>query len=207
MTQMSNVKSYTESTPTDAAALLAQELQEHREAFESTAQMLSHPFAETLELLERSVRHGGKLLLFGNGGSAADAQHIAAELVIRYKADRSPIAAIALTTDSSALTACGNDLGFDAIFERQVEAVGRANDVAVGISTSGNSPNVLKGLRQARAMGLKTVGLTGAGGGQMPSLCDALIVVPSSVTARIQEMHITIGHVLCKALEQRLGLV
>lgn len=204
---MSNVKRYTETTPTDAAALLAKELQEHREAFESTAQMLSLPFAETLELLERSVRHGGKLLLFGNGGSAADAQHIAAELVIRYKADRSPISAIALTTDSSALTACGNDLGFDAIFERQIEALGRAHDAAVGISTSGNSPNVLRGLRQARAMGLKTVGLTGGGGGQMPSLCDALIVVPSAVTARIQEMHITIGHVLCKALEQRLGLV
>ncbi len=204
---MSNMKGYTEPTPTDAAALLAQELHEHREAFESTAQMLSHPFAETLELLERSVRQGGTLLLFGNGGSAADAQHIAAELVIRYKADRSPIAAIALTTDSSALTACGNDFGFEAIFERQIEALGRANDVAVGISTSGNSPNVLKGLRQARAMGLKTVGLTGSGGGQMPNLCDALIVVPSSVTARIQEMHIMIGHMLCKTLEQRLGLV
>ncbi len=204
---MSNVKRHTESTPTDAAAFLAQELREHREAFESTAQMLNQPFAEALELLQRSVRQGGKLLLFGNGGSAADAQHIAAELVIRYKADRAPIAAIALTTDSSALTACGNDFGFDAIFERQIEAVGRANDVAVGISTSGNSPNVLRGLRQARAMGLKTVGLTGAGGGQMPSLCDTLIAVPSSVTARIQEMHIMIGHVLCKALEQRLGLV
>jgi D-sedoheptulose 7-phosphate isomerase len=204
---MSSMKRDTEFAPTDVTALLARELQEHREAFESTAQMLSHPFAETLELLERSLRQGGKLLLFGNGGSAADAQHIAAELVIRYKADRPPIAAIALTTDSSALTACGNDLGFEAIFERQIEAVGRPDDVAVGISTSGNSPNVLRGLRQARAMGLKTAGLTGASGGQMPSLCDALIAVPSSVTARIQEMHIMIGHVLCKALEQRLGLV
>jgi len=168
-------------------------------------------FVDTVAAITDSVTNalaaGGKVLLAGNGGSAADAQHIAAELVIRYKADRSPIAALALTTDSSALTACGNDLGFEAIFARQIEAVGRANDVAVGISTSGNSPNVLKGLRQAKAMGLKTVGLTGAGGGQMPSLCDALIAVPSAVTARIQEMHITIGHVLCKALEQRLGLV
>jgi D-sedoheptulose 7-phosphate isomerase len=153
------------------------------------------------------VRRGGKLLLFGNGGSAADAQHIAAELIIRYKADRAAISAVALTTDTSALTACGNDLGFDALFERQIEGLGREGDVAVGISTSGNSANVLRGLRQARAMGLQTVGLTGGTGGQMRTLCDALIVVPTSVTARIQEMHITIGHVLCKALEQRLGLV
>jgi D-sedoheptulose 7-phosphate isomerase len=187
--------------------LLRQELGEHRSVFESTAQMLTRPFIETLEILEHGVRHGGKLLLFGNGGSAADAQHIAAELIIRYKADRAAISAIALTTDSSALTACGNDLGFDALFERQIEGLGREGDVAVGISTSGNSANVLRGLRQARTMGLRTVGLTGGAGGQMRSVCDALIVVPSSVTARIQEMHITIGHVLCKALEQRLGLV
>ncbi len=169
--------------------------------------MLSEPFAASLRLLEHAVRASGKVLLFGNGGSAADAQHIAAELVIRYKADRAPIAAIALSTDTSALTACGNDLGFDAIFERQVEALGQPHDIALGISTSGNSPNVLRGLRQARAMGLQTLGLTGGTGGQMPALCDALIVVPSAVTARIQEMHITIGHMLCKALEQRLGLV
>jgi len=160
-----------------------------------------------LDVLEQGLRRGGKLLIFGNGGSAADAQHIAAELIIRYKADRPAISAIALTTDSSALTACGNDLGFEALFERQIEGLGRQNDVAVGISTSGNSANVLKGLRQARAMGLRTAGLTGGTGGQMSSVCDALIVVPSSVTARIQEMHITIGHMLCKALEQRLGLV
>ncbi|SRR5258708_1957239 len=195
------------SHPGDSEVLLRHELAEHRSAFEATAQMISRPFIETLEILEQGVRGGGKLLLFGNGGSAADAQHIAAELIIRYKADRAAISAIALTTDSSALTACGNDLGFDALFERQIEGLGREGDVAVGISTSGNSANVLRGLRQARAMGLKTVGLTGGTGGQMRTACDALIVVPSSVTARIQEMHITIGHVLCKALEQRLGLV
>src|SRR3984893_14751891 len=190
-----------------AEALLRQELSEHRMVFEGTALMLGRPFVEALDILDRSVRSGGKLLLFGNGGSAADAQHIAAELIIRYKADRAAISAIALTTDTSALTACGNDLGFDALFERQIEGLGREGDVAVGISTSGNSANVLRGLSQARAMGLPTVGLTGGTGGQMRTLCDALIVVPSSVTARIQEMHITIGHVLCKALEQRLGLV
>jgi D-sedoheptulose 7-phosphate isomerase len=191
----------------DGDALLQEELDEHRSAFEATARMLRRPFVEVLEILERGVRRGGKLMLFGNGGSAADAQHIAAELIIRYKADRAAISAIALTTDSSALTACGNDLGFDALFERQIEGLGRDGDVAIGISTSGNSANVLRGLSRARAMGLQTVGLTGGSGGCMRDLCDALIVVPSAVTARIQEMHITIGHVLCKALEMRLGLV
>ncbi len=164
-------------------------------------------FGLTLSIMERSVRQGGKLLFFGNGGSAADAQHIAAELVIRYKTDRKAIAAIALTTDTSTLTACGNDLGFDALFERPVEALGRPGDVAIGISTSGKSPNVLRGLRQARSIGLKTVGLTGGSGGEMGAICDSMIIVPSSVTARIQEMHITVGHMLCLALESRLGLV
>jgi D-sedoheptulose 7-phosphate isomerase len=187
-------------------SLLADELQEHREVFEATARMLREPLTRVLDVLEGGLRAGGKLLLFGNGGSAADAQHIAAELVIRYAVNRRALAAISLTTDSSALTACGNDFGFEAIFERQIEALGRPNDVAVGISTSGNSANVLRALRQARAMGLATIGLTGAGGGQMTALCDAAVVVPSSVTARIQEMHISIGHMLCKALEQRLGL-
>jgi D-sedoheptulose 7-phosphate isomerase len=191
----------------EAEALLQQELSEHRMVFEATALMLSRPFAETLDILDRGVRSGGKVLLFGNGGSAADAQHIAAELIVRYQADRAAISAIALTTDSSTLTACGNDLGFDALFERQIEGLGRKGDVAVAISTSGNSVNVIKGLDRARSMGLKTVGLTGGTGGKMRSVCDALIVVPSTVTARIQEIHGMIGHVLCKALEQRLGLV
>ncbi|HMD73086.1 MAG TPA: D-sedoheptulose 7-phosphate isomerase [Steroidobacteraceae bacterium] len=191
----------------DLEGLLQRELHEHRDTFEATARMLRDPFVATLSLLEGAVRAGGKILLFGNGGSAADAQHIAAEFVIRYTTNRAPIAAIALSTDTSALTACGNDWGFDAIFERQVEALGRPQDVALGISTSGNSPNVLRGLRKARAMGLKTMGLGGGNAGQLPPLCDALIVVPSTVTARIQEMHITIGHILCKSLEQRLGLV
>jgi D-sedoheptulose 7-phosphate isomerase len=186
--------------------LLAGELEEHREVFEATARMLKDPLIRVLDIFDRSLRTGGKILLFGNGGSAADAQHIAAELVIRYAANRHAFAAISLATDTSALTACGNDFGFEAIFERQIEALGRANDVAVGISTSGNSANVLRGLRLARTMGLATVGLTGAGGGQMTALCDAAVIVPSSVTARIQEMHIAIGHMLCKALEQRPGL-
>jgi D-sedoheptulose 7-phosphate isomerase len=191
----------------DAAASLQAELQEHRIAFEATAEMLSGPFLAALDILEAGLRRGGKVMTFGNGGSAAGAQHIAAEMIIRYKSDRPAISAIALTTDSSALTACGNDFGFDALFERQVAGLGRAHDVAIGLSTSGKSANVLKGLRRAREMGLSTVGLTGASGGEMAGLCDAVIMVPSTVTARIQEMHIMIGHALCKTLEQRLGLV
>jgi D-sedoheptulose 7-phosphate isomerase len=183
------------------------EFGEHRSVAEATARAVRHDFSVTLAILVQSVSQGGKLLLFGNGGSAADAQHIAAELVIRYKKDRKAIAAIALTTDTSAMTACGNDLGFEALFERQVEALGRPGDVAIGISTSGKSPNVLRGLRQARGNGLKTVGLSGGSGGDLAAVCDSVIVVPSSVTARIQEMHITIGHMLCVALETRLGLV
>ena len=186
-------------------AWLRQELGEHRDAFEALVTTLDQPFSETLEVLERGLRNGGKLLIFGNGGSAADAQHIAAELVIRYQSNRRSLAALALTTDSSALTACGNDFGFDLIFERQIEGLGRKHDVAVGISTSGTSANVLRGLRQAGTMGLSTVGLTGGSGGDMRGLCDALIVVPSSITARIQELHILIGHLWCKALEQRLA--
>lgn len=190
-----------------AAQLLQAELDEHEQVFAATSRMLGQPFAETLAIWEAAVRGGGKILLFGNGGSAADAQHIAAELVIRYHVDRRPIAAIALTTDSSALTACGNDLGFESLFERQVEALGRPGDVAVGISTSGRSANVLAGLRRARALGMHATGLSGGDGGEMQRLCDSLIVVPSRITARIQEMHILVGHMLCKALERRLGLV
>jgi D-sedoheptulose 7-phosphate isomerase len=186
---------------------LRQELEEHRRAFEETERAIAASFAEVLQTLEDCVRRGGKLLLFGNGGSAADAQHIAAELVIRYKSDRPAIAAIALTTDTSALTACGNDMGFDALFARQVEALARREDVAIGISTSGRSPNVIAGLREARKRGARAIGLAGGDGGDMPSVCDAIIIVPSRVTARIQEMHILIGHMLCKALELRLGLV
>jgi len=191
----------------DGPALLMRELREHREVFDQTAQMVAEPFAAALRLLEHAIRARRKILLFGNGGSAADAQHIAAELTVRYVSNRAPIAAIALSTDSSALTACANDLGFHAIFARQIEALGNPGDVAVGISTSGNSPNVLNALEMARKARLVTLGLTGGEGGKMPALCDALIVVPSAVTARIQEMHILIGHVLCKSLEQRLGLV
>jgi D-sedoheptulose 7-phosphate isomerase len=191
----------------DIEQIFEREFEQHKSVVEATAKAVRSEFASVVALMEESLRRGGKLLFFGNGGSAADAQHLAAELVIRYKTDRKAIAAIALTTDSSTLTACGNDLGFDALFERQIEALGREGDVAVGISTSGKSPNVLRGLEQARKSGLRTVGLTGGSGGEMASVCDSVIKVPSAVTARIQEMHITIGHMLCVALETRLGLV
>ncbi len=187
--------------------IFQREFEQHKSVVEATVRAVRRDFGLTLEIMEHSVRQGGKLLFFGNGGSAADAQHIAAELVVRYKKDRKAIAAIALTTDTSTITACANDMGYDALFERQIEALGRPGDVAIGISTSGKSPNVLRGLRQARSGGLKTVGLAGGTGGEMHTLCDSMITVPSPVTARIQEMHITIGHMLCVALELRLGLV
>jgi D-sedoheptulose 7-phosphate isomerase len=193
--------------PFDLSVFLYEEWEEHLQAFEATRDAIDRPFSAALDTLECSIRSGGKLLLFGNGGSAADAQHISAELVIRYKADRAAIPAIALTTDSSCLTACGNDLGYDAIFARQIEALARPGDVALGISTSGNSPNVLAALATAKRQGIHTIGLTSGTGGKMQGLCDVIIAIPSRVTARIQEMHILIGHMLCKALEQRLELV
>lgn len=189
---------------TTLESFLRREAAEHREAFESLLPGLAVPFERTLTLWETAVRAGGKLLLFGNGGSAADAQHLAAELVVRYQTDRPAIAALALTTDTSALTACANDLGYEHVFSRQIEALGRPGDVAVGISTSGRSPNILAALAAARAGQLHTVGLTGSDGAAMQALCDVVLSVPSRVTARIQEMHIFLGHMLCKALEQRL---
>ena len=186
--------------------MIGEELDEHSQVFAASVSALVPAIGTMLAFWEQAIRYGGKILLFGNGGSAADAQHIAAELVIRYKSDRPAIAAIALTTDSSALTACGNDLGYDALFARQLEALGRKGDVAVGISTSGNSRNVITALQAARQRGIATTGLTGGDGGAMKNLCDSLVIVPSRTTARIQEMHIMIGHILCKTLETRLGL-
>jgi D-sedoheptulose 7-phosphate isomerase len=183
------------------------EMAEHREVLKATFESLKQSFSDSLSLLAQAIIDEKKILLFGNGGSAADAQHIAAELVIRYKKDRSPIAAIALTTDTSSLTACGNDLGFDQIFARQLEAIGSAGDVAIGISTSGNSANVIAAFQSARQKGVRTIGFTGGSGGVLKDLSDVSITVPSDITARIQEMHILIGHMLCKALEEKLDLV
>ncbi len=150
------------------------------------------------------LRSGGKVLAFGNGGSAADAQHLAAEFVNRFLRDRPPLAAVALTTDTSALTAIGNDFGFDQVFEKQVRALARPGDVAVGISTSGRSPNVVRALRAAREAGCLCVGLTGEGGGDLAELCDHLVRAPSRHTPRIQECHIAWIHALCDLVDEIL---
>ena len=156
---------------------------------------------KTAEVLHKCLARGDKILLFGNGGSAADAQHIAAEFVCRFAGDRIPLPAIALTTDTSALTAIGNDYGFEQVFARPVTALGRPGDVAVAISTSGRSRNVLLGVEAARERGLKTVGLTGGDGGSLCAAVDICIVVPSTNTARIQECHLAIEHILCEMVE------
>lgn len=155
--------------------------------------------------IARALHAGGKVLLAGNGGSAADAQHIAAELVGRFTIDRAPLAAIALTTDTSALTAIGNDYGFEQVFERQLRALGRRGDVFVAMSTSGRSANILAALRTAREMGLVTVGLTGANGAPMRPLCDLLLMAPSQETALIQQLHITLAHAICGLVEREMS--
>jgi len=182
------------------------EFAEQHDVAQKTQAALGPAFAALTGACVASLKGGGKLMFFGNGGSAADAQHLATELTVRYKADRAAIAAIALTTDTSALTAAGNDIGFERIFSRQIEALGRPGDVAIGISTSGKSPNVAAALRQARTMRIVTAALTGKGGGDLPGLADHILVVPSDTTARIQEMHITLGQMLCGAIEIELGL-
>jgi len=151
-----------------------------------------------------AFRRGNKLLLAGNGGSAADAQHIAAEIVSRFDFDRPGLPAIALTTDTSMLTAISNDYGYEALFRRQLEANGRQGDVFVAISTSGDSPNIVKALEKARELSIDTIGLTGATGGKMAGLCDTCILIPSTSTPRIQEAHITVGHIICGIIEETL---
>ena len=190
----------------DLTAFFKAEFAEHHDVARRSEAALSGAFAGLVGACVKSIRGGGKLMFFGNGGSAADAQHLATELTVRYKADRAAIAAIALTTDTSALTAAGNDLGFEQIFARQIEALGRAGDVAIAISTSGKSPNVIAALRQAKAMKLTTAALGGKGGGDLAGVADHLLVVPSDTTARVQEMHIALGQMLCGALEIELGL-
>lgn len=157
-----------------------------------------------LDLLETAFRAGRTLLAFGNGGSSADAQHICAELMGRFLLDRRPLPAIALTTNQALLTAWSNDCRFDDIFARQIEGLGRPGDVAWGISTSGNSANVVNGLRCARELGLTTIGLTGSDGGRMAEYCDVVMAVPLRQTPRIQEVHLVTFHAICGALEQRL---
>ena len=168
---------------------------------------IAEPFSNLLSASVKAIGKGGKIVFFGNGGSAADAQHLATELSVRYINNRSPIPAIALSTDTSALTAIGNDYGFDDIFARQVDALVKEEDVVIGISTSGNSENVIRALNRAKNKGAVVAGFSGHNGGRMHGLVNPLLNVPSKHTARIQEMHILIGHMLCGALEQELGLI
>jgi D-sedoheptulose 7-phosphate isomerase len=177
------------------------EFEEHLKTSQATFESIGHSVEVAAKLCIDCLKNGNKILLFGNGGSAADAQHIAAELVGRYKTERKGLAAIALTTDTSALTAIGNDFGYDCVFDRQVEALANTGDVAIGISTGGSSANVASALKLAKDLDCKTIGFSGRGGGEMNELCDINIVVPAQDTARIQEMHIVIGHTICHLID------
>jgi D-sedoheptulose 7-phosphate isomerase len=181
-------------------------LQEHLELM-SQLGVLDEVIESCIQELVQCLRNGGKVLLCGNGGSAADCQHIAAELTGRFIDERPPLAAIALSTDTSALTCIGNDYSFAEVFARQVRALGRVGDCLIAISTSGNSANVLKAVADAKKLGIRTIGLAGRDGGALRHEADICIVVPSTVTARIQEAHILIGHTMCGGVELGLGLV
>ena len=182
--------------------MIHKEINGHKEVVEKTVECLQSHIYTACIIATETIKNGNKILLFGNGGSAADAQHIAAELSGRYKIERRGLPAIALTTDTSVLTAVGNDFGFERIFDRQVEALARNGDLLIGLSTSGNSKNVLRALSLGRHMGCKTIGLSGRDGGAMNEFCDINIVIPSEDTPRIQEMHIMIGHIICQAIDQ-----
>lgn len=189
--------------------MLEKRLKKVKEGLEESAEVkrrLSDCCAETIlmiaEAVSETLRGGGKVILFGNGGSAADAQHIAAELMGKYLKDRSPLPAISLTVNTSSLTAIANDYSYDEVFLRQLKGIAKEGDLVWGISTSGNSPNVVEALKWARKKGLKTVGFTGEGGGGMKEYCDILLAVPSRSTPRIQEAHITAGHIICELIEE-----
>ena len=180
-------------------------LEDHRQVVAKMAALESE-IASAGELCGKALAQGQRIYLCGNGGSAADAQHIAAELIGRFVNDRRALPAIALTTDTSALTAIGNDYGYDEVFSRQVEGLCREGDVLIAISTSGNSDNVLKAVDAAHLAGASVIGLSGKSGGALDAKCDVSLVVPSDVTARIQEMHIVIGHLICALVEEHLDL-
>ena len=187
--------------------MIQEELNSHKETIQKTIEELQNYIYTACVIVSEAIVDGKKLILFGNGGSAADAQHIAAELTGRYKSERKGLPAIALTTDTSALTAIGNDYGYKEIFKRQVEALANKGDVVIGISTSGNSKNVIKALKKAKKTGCKTIGLSGKDGGKMNEICDINIVVPSKDTPRIQEMHILIGHIICQSVDNEWEIV
>ncbi|WP_448518579.1 D-sedoheptulose 7-phosphate isomerase [Rhodoflexus sp.] len=186
----------------DFQELVARELQAHVQTIARVQSVLSDDIARAAAMVTQTIRGGSKVLLFGNGGSAADAQHIAAEFTGRFVKERRALPAIALTTDTSALTAIGNDYGYERVFERQVEALAQKGDLLIGITTSGNSPNVLLALAKGRQIGCQTLALTGKDGGKASQYADLNIIIPSEVTARIQEMHILVGHILCSAVDE-----
>lgn len=189
----------------DSSAALARSLREHLKAIEALLDSSLADIDAAGRLIWEALNAGNKILLCGNGGSAADAQHIAAELVGRYEQQRRAFPAISLTTDTSALTALSNDYGYEEVFARQVEALGSVGDVLIAISTSGKSPSVVKAADQARAMGCKTIALTGCSGDPLASHCDLAVVVPSDRTSRVQEAHITIGHLWCEMVDARVA--
>ncbi len=178
---------------------------EHERAITDTRGRALDDIVRLGALLAGAVKRGNCVFFMGNGGSAADSQHLAAEFVGRFQKERRGLPAVALTTDTSILTAVGNDYGFDAVFARQVEALAKAGDVVVGLSTSGNSPNVVKALQAAKAIGAAAVGLTGRSGGRMAEICDLCVRVPADVTARIQEAHILIGHIACQLVDEEVS--
>lgn len=180
-------------------------LEESAQIKKAMAKTMVGGIEQMANLIIAALEAGGKVVLFGNGGSAADAQHIAGELVGRFKLDRQPLPAIALTTNTSILTAVANDYGYDMVFSRQIEALVNEKDVAIGISTSGNSPNVIEAIRLAKKKGTKTIGLTGGDGGKLAEVADLVLIVPSDNPARMQEAHITIGHIVCELVEKRLA--
>jgi len=182
-------------------SLFDKNIELHRAAKEALAPKI----AQAAELIIDAYSHGRKILLCGNGGSAADAQHIAAELVGRFKKERRGLPAIALTTDTSIMTAVANDYWYDLLFARQVEALGDKDDVVIGISTSGNSANIIRAIEAAKFKGLKTIGFLGAGGGKLKDLVDIALVVPSEESDRIQEVHILMGHIICHLIDSKIS--
>lgn len=184
--------------------LIAQRFSDHLDVFGQTMEQME-VISDIAERCRATLTAGQKILFCGNGGSAADAQHLAAELIGRFQKERRSLAAVALTTDTSILTAVANDYGYEEVFARQVEGLGRSGDVLIGISTSGNSKNVVKAVEKARDIGMHTIAFTGEGGGKLSSLCDITLAVPSKVTARIQEMHILVGHIICELVEEDYG--
>ncbi|MDT8271865.1 MAG: D-sedoheptulose 7-phosphate isomerase [Desulfomonilia bacterium] len=180
-------------------SIIEESLELHR-----TLHKLTPEIVAAAQVLLESLRRGNKIMFVGNGGSAADAQHLAAELVNRFRLEREPLAGLALTTDSSVLTSISNDYSFDMVFEKQVKALGKPGDTLVGISTSGNSPNIIRAFRSARDMGISTIAMTG-NSGELAEIADVVLAVPSGATARIQEQHILIGHILCEIIEQSIS--